>query len=73
MAHKSPRDGGCWYCHDDAGAVAFTGEFDAFVHAECVRAALLRDPGDREAAVIARDIGLPDAAPATPQPPPAAA
>jgi hypothetical protein len=34
---KSPCEGGCWFCHDDAGDMLFSTEFDTYVHAECLK------------------------------------
>ncbi len=53
-----PHAGGCWYCGRDNGELWWCGEFDTAVHPDCVRQAVYRDALDREAAIIARDIGV---------------
>lgn len=52
----APCDGGCWYCSRTDGEMFFSGEFDTWVHVECVKAAVAKDPGDREARLILGDI-----------------
>ncbi len=51
-----PCDGGCWYCHDDSLPLAFSCEFDTFIHLRCLEEAVVADPNDREAAIIAREL-----------------
>ena len=48
---------GCWYCgRVDGDDLVVTCEFDALVHISCVRARVLADPDDREAAIIHAEV-----------------
>ena len=38
MVH--PTEGGCWFCHEADGVLAFDAEFDSYVHLDCIRKAL---------------------------------
>lgn len=50
---KSPNQGGCWYCNDDAPqGLVFDTEFDTFVHLSCLNEAV-KDPNDEEAQIMA--------------------
>lgn len=52
---KSPTEGGCWYCKDDSGEMAFSCEFDTFVHMSClIEAAKCKE--DQEAQIMAREL-----------------
>ena len=57
MGKKRPSEGGCWYCHEDDEneSLLFTSEFDANVHAGCLREAL-KDSSDREAKIMNREL-----------------
>lgn len=56
---ESPNDGGCWFCEtdDNKGGWAFSSEFDAYVHVQCLRTAA-RCPDDPEAAIMAKELGI---------------
>ena len=53
---KSPQEGGCWFCYSDAGEMAFSSEFDCWVHVPSIQAALLEDPDNPEARIMAREL-----------------
>lgn len=49
---KSPGNGGCWFCHDDAPqGLVFDGEFDTFVHISCLKEAI-KNSNDEEAQIM---------------------
>lgn len=51
--NKSPSQGGCWYCYDDAPqGLVFDTEFDTFVHLSCLNEAV-KNPNDEEAQIMA--------------------
>lgn len=58
MNHVSPCDGGCWFCYTDEGQMAFSTEFDTWLHLECLNEALEDDPKHPEALIIKREFGL---------------
>lgn len=34
-----PNDGGCWFCCRQSEGMAFDGEFDTYVHIDCLKTA----------------------------------
>jgi len=58
MSHKTPNQGGCWYCYQDEekDALVFSMEWDAYVHPRCVWQRLADNPSDEEALIFAREI-----------------
>ncbi len=52
MSRKSPRDGGCRFCHDDSDPLVFCHEFDCNLHMECFDRVYTDDPGDPELAIM---------------------
>lgn len=56
MKNVCPTKGGCWYCHTDEGEMYFSGEFDTYIHLECIReVALINDPNDLENRILVRE------------------
>lgn len=53
----TPSQGGCWYCHTNAGKMYFSREFDCFLHIECLQKRLKEQPEDKEAEIFAREFG----------------
>lgn len=54
-------DNGCWYCGGIEGDdVEFSAEFDTFVHTGCLLERLQEDPRDKEAIIMAQELGLDD-------------
>ena len=49
MVKVSPQNGGCWFCHYDYAPMVFDTEFDTYLHRECLKKALEKDPEDGEA------------------------
>ncbi|MCF6347933.1 MAG: hypothetical protein L3J20_06505 [Flavobacteriaceae bacterium] len=44
-----PNDGGCWFCFKQDETLVFDTEFDTFVHTDCIKKVLEKDPKDNEA------------------------
>lgn len=53
-----PTDGGCWYCQTKKPGLVFSGEFDTYVHQECIKARLKEEPSDPEAMIMAKEFSL---------------
>lgn len=51
-----PSQGGCWYCYTEGEDLAFSCEFDTYVHAACVRARMANYWMDRELRFIADEV-----------------
>ena len=48
-----PEDGGCWFCSTtEPTDLVFDGEFDTFVHLDCLCEALILDPDNPEAKIM---------------------
>jgi len=48
---------GCWYCYGICGELAFSCEFDTYVHLKCLKKVLaLNDPNNREAQIMGREL-----------------
>ncbi len=47
--HVSPNDGGCWFCYKEDQTLVFDTEFDTFVHTDCIKKVLKKDPENIEA------------------------
>jgi hypothetical protein len=45
----TPMEGGCWFCWTDVGNMVFDMEWDTYVHIECIRKVLRKDPEHPEA------------------------
>lgn len=41
--------GGCWFCYTQTDDMLFDVEWDTYVHAQCIRDALAREPDHPEA------------------------
>lgn len=39
----------CWFCCHDAGEMVYDSEFDTYLHLDCLKKALSKDPEDPEA------------------------
>lgn len=51
---KSPHEGGCWFCYDDAPqGLVLDSEFDTFVHLSCLNKELKENPSNEEAQIMA--------------------
>lgn len=50
-----PCDGGCWFCHTADEEMAFSCEFDTYLHLKCLKKALEDDPVHPEAIIIKRE------------------
>lgn len=51
--------GPCWYCYGPVEDVLeFSYEFDTYVHLSCLKEQVDRDSTDREAAIMARELGV---------------
>jgi len=55
---KNPNEGGCWFCHNDAGEMFFSYEFDCYFHKQCLQKALNKAEWNPEAEIIANEIGM---------------
>ena len=55
--NKSPNEGGCWFCYDDAGEMGFSIEFDCMFHWDCLNKELAAH--NPEAEIIATEAGMP--------------
>lgn len=53
-----PQDGGCWFCNGDGGEMAFSYEFDCYVHIPCVIGAYNEDNSNPEARIMMREFGF---------------
>lgn len=51
--HKSPGQGGCWFCSDDNPKdLVFESEWDTMVHLSCLRRVLEYNPEHCEASLM---------------------
>lgn len=48
----SPNEGGCWFCYKRTDDMLFDMEFDAYVHEECLRNELIKNPENEEAQIM---------------------
>ena len=53
----SPVDGGCWFCFEDYEPMIFDTEFDTYLHKDCLKKAIEKDPEDGEAQVMGYLLG----------------
>ena len=60
MTNVGPNSGGCWYCGDNEGDMVLSAQFDTFLHIECLKAAILAEPGDLEAEILREEFGIKD-------------
>jgi hypothetical protein len=52
----SPVNGGCWFCRRKHGELAYSTEFDTYLHIACLQNALLRAGNDRETKIMAAEL-----------------
>ena len=47
-----PTQGGCWFCWHKDNDLIYDGEFDTFVHVDCIKSVLKTDPDHSEASIM---------------------
>ena len=58
QVERSPNEGGCWFCFDDAGEMYFSWEFDCWLHMSCLQKELDAPTYNPEAEIIAKELGV---------------
>lgn len=53
-----PSEGGCWFCFRKTNDMAFSTEFDCYVHIGCIEATLEDDPEHPEAKIMEAELGI---------------
>jgi len=54
---RKPGSGGCWFCFVRNADLTFDGEFDTYVHAQCIKRELVFNPSNEEAHIMSYLLG----------------